>query len=105
MDYGSSTKRTTKAETCAQGVQIRRLQRRREKPEARVAKPEDVGPIIQITQSILGASAMQVINAMRVGGVQQVQLDVTVASVNRTEARRRGCMRLETLVASPGRPC
>ncbi|MFL5340024.1 MAG: type II and III secretion system protein family protein [Gemmataceae bacterium] len=55
-----------------------------------VAKPEDVGPIIQITQSILGASAMQVINAMRVGGVQQVQLDVTVASVNRTAARRRG---------------
>jgi pilus assembly protein CpaC len=55
-----------------------------------VAKPDDVDTIVKITQSILGASASGVINAMRIGGVQQVQLDVTVASVNRTETRRRG---------------
>ena len=55
-----------------------------------VAKPEDVDTIVKITQSILGTSAASVINAMQVGGVQQVQLDVVVASVNRTETRRRG---------------
>lgn len=55
-----------------------------------VARPEDVETVVRITQTVLGANAAGVINAMRVGGVQQVQLDVTVASVNRTEARRRG---------------
>jgi pilus assembly protein CpaC len=54
-----------------------------------VAVASDADVVMAIARSVMGAGA-QVINAMRIGGVQQVQLDVTVASVNRTEARRRG---------------
>lgn len=51
-----------------------------------VAKPEDI-PIIKATaQSVLGPQP--IIDAMRVGGVQQVQLDVVIAQVSRTELRR-----------------
>jgi pilus assembly protein CpaC len=53
-----------------------------------VAKAEDVDVILNISRQAL--PGLQVINAMQVGGVMQVQLDVTVASVSRTEARRRG---------------
>jgi pilus assembly protein CpaC len=53
------------------------------------ARAEDVDTIIRVANSVLGQGA-QVINAIQVGGVHQVQLDVTVASVNRSEARRRG---------------
>jgi pilus assembly protein CpaC len=55
-----------------------------------VARAEDVDIIIRVAGSIVGAGPDRLINAMTVGGVQQVQLDVTVAQVNRTEARRRG---------------
>ncbi|HLW67722.1 MAG TPA: hypothetical protein VKS79_20565 [Gemmataceae bacterium] len=54
-----------------------------------VAQASDVDVILKIATSVLGQGA-QVINALRIGGVQQVQLDVTVASVSRSEARRRG---------------
>jgi len=54
-----------------------------------VAMGGDVETVMSIARNVLGQGA-QVINGMRVGGVQQVQLDVTVASVSRTEARRRG---------------
>jgi pilus assembly protein CpaC len=48
-----------------------------------LTRAED-GPIaLQIAQSV----GFTVINAMRVGGVQQVQLDVAIASVNRAEFR------------------
>jgi len=46
-----------------------------------------VDVILRVAQSIGG---IQVINAMRVGGVQQVQLDVVVASVSRTLDRNIG---------------
>jgi pilus assembly protein CpaC len=55
-----------------------------------VARAEDVDVIIRVAGSIVGAGPSQLINAMTVGGVQQVQLDVTVAQVNRSEIRRRG---------------
>jgi pilus assembly protein CpaC len=54
-----------------------------------VALAGDADIILKIATSVLGQGS-QVINAMRIGGVQQVQLDVTVASVSRSEARRRG---------------
>jgi pilus assembly protein CpaC len=54
-----------------------------------VAVASDADVILKIATSVLGQGS-QVVNAMRIGGVQQVQLDVTVAAVNRTEARRRG---------------
>ncbi len=54
-----------------------------------VAKAEDVDMIMRITQTVVGSN-VSVVNAMQVGGVQQVQLDVVVAQVSRSEARRRG---------------
>jgi pilus assembly protein CpaC len=54
-----------------------------------VAKAEDVDVILRITQTVVGNN-VTVVNAMQVGGVQQVQLDVVVAQVSRSEARRRG---------------
>jgi pilus assembly protein CpaC len=54
-----------------------------------VALAADSDIIMKIATSVMGQGS-QVINAIRIGGVQQVQLDVTVASVSRTEARRRG---------------
>ena len=54
-----------------------------------VTKAEDVDMIVKVASAVVG-SGTNVVNAMQVGGVQQVQLDVTVASVSRTEARRRG---------------
>jgi len=44
-----------------------------------VACTEDLGIILRVAQSLGG---IQVIDALRVGGVQQVQLDVVVASVS-----------------------
>src|SRR5262245_12345877 len=72
-----------------------------------VARAEDVETVLSVARGVVGTAGAggpsapgagggggggvsNVINAIRVGGVQQVQLDVTVASVNRTEARRRG---------------
>jgi pilus assembly protein CpaC len=48
-----------------------------------LARAEDAPIAVNIAQSI----GFQVINAMRVGGVQQVQLDVAVVSVDRTQFR------------------
>jgi len=52
-----------------------------------VSHAEDVDIILRVAQSIGG---IQVINAMHVGGVQQVQLDVVVASVSRQTTRSIG---------------
>lgn len=58
-----------------------------------VAHPEDIEPILRVARGVLGSAgqgtATEVFNAMTVGGVRQVQLDVTIAQVNRTEARFR----------------
>jgi pilus assembly protein CpaC len=51
-----------------------------------VDKVEDVEVVLRVAQSL----GVQVINAMKVGGVQQVQLDVVVASVTRSESRSFG---------------
>ncbi len=52
-----------------------------------VSRAEDIGIILRIAQSLGG---VQVIDAIRVGGVQQVQLDVVVATVSRTLGRNVG---------------
>lgn len=49
-------------------------------------KAEDIDVVLRVAQSL----GVQVINGMRVGGVQQVQLDVVVASVTRSEQRNFG---------------
>jgi pilus assembly protein CpaC len=51
-----------------------------------VDKVEDIEVVLRVAQSL----NVQVINAMKVGGVQQVQLDVVVASVTRSEDRSIG---------------
>ena len=53
-----------------------------------VDRAEDVPAILQTAQSVVGP--VQIINTLRVGGVQQVQICVTVARVNRTKLRQFG---------------
>jgi pilus assembly protein CpaC len=53
-----------------------------------VAKAEDVPVILAAAQSIAGGTG--VVNALHVGGVQQVQLDVVVAQVARNQLRQMG---------------
>ncbi len=48
-----------------------------------VANPEDVDILTKVADSL----GFKVINALRVGGVQQVQLDVVIAEVNRDDLR------------------
>lgn len=55
-----------------------------------VARAEDVDTIMRIARTFTGggAGAADIVNAMKVGGVMQVQLDVVVARVARSEFRR-----------------
>jgi pilus assembly protein CpaC len=52
-----------------------------------VARAEDVQPILATAASVAGG-VDRVINALRVGGVMQVQLDVKIATVSRDQLRR-----------------
>ncbi|MCI0643058.1 MAG: pilus assembly protein N-terminal domain-containing protein, partial [Gemmataceae bacterium] len=52
-----------------------------------VSNAESVTVIMDLARSIFGGN---VVNALRIGGVQQVQLEVVVAVVNRSEVRRIG---------------
>lgn len=56
-----------------------------------VAHPEEIEPILRVARGVMMSTGggAEVHNAMTVGGVRQVQLDVTIAQVNRTEARFR----------------
>ncbi len=49
-----------------------------------VARAEDVDVIMRVAQAVGG---LQIINALRVGGVQQVQLDCVIAQVSRNDFR------------------
>lgn len=51
-----------------------------------VSDQEEIDVILKTTQSVVGGPE-RIINAMRVGGVMQVQLDVIVARVERDERR------------------
>lgn len=60
-----------------------------------VNKPEDADTILRIAQGAAvtpggQAAQLNVINAIQVGGVQHVQIEVVVAQVDRTELRERG---------------
>lgn len=55
-----------------------------------VTRPEDADIIMRIATASASGNQGNVINALQVGGVQQVQIDVVFASVNRTELRSRG---------------
>lgn len=59
-----------------------------------VARAEDVDTILRVAGAYIGGAqgaqaSSNVINALTVGGVHQVQLDVTVARVDRTKTRNR----------------
>ncbi len=55
-----------------------------------VTSPNDADIVARLANSAVGGSASNVINAIQVGGVQQVQIDVVIASVDRTQMRQRG---------------
>jgi len=55
-----------------------------------VTSPLDADVVTRIAINAAGGSATSVINAVQVGGVQQVQIDVVIARVNRRLARSRG---------------
>ena len=55
-----------------------------------VTRPEDADIILRIASGAVGGNVQNLINAMQVGGVQQVQIDVVVASVDRSKLRSRG---------------
>lgn len=50
-----------------------------------VSHAEDINIIMKVAESVMGRD--KAVNAMRVGGVQQVQLDCVIAAVSRTELR------------------
>ena len=55
-----------------------------------VTSPQDADTVSRLANSAAGGSNANVINAVQVGGVQQVQIDVVVASVSRNQLRQRG---------------
>jgi pilus assembly protein CpaC len=58
-----------------------------------VSRPEDAQILVDAARTVVGD---RVINALRIGGVQTVQLDVVVARVARSEARSMGFSFLDT---------
>jgi len=55
-----------------------------------VTQPGDADIVVRIASSAVGGNASNVINALQIGGTQQVMIDVTVAQVDRTMLRERG---------------
>jgi pilus assembly protein CpaC len=55
-----------------------------------VTSPQDADTVTRLTINAAGGNATNVINAIQVGGVQQVQIDVVIARVNRNMLRQRG---------------
>jgi pilus assembly protein CpaC len=55
-----------------------------------VTSPQDADIISRLANSAVGGQANNVINAIQIGGVQQVQIDVVIASVDRNQLRARG---------------
>jgi pilus assembly protein CpaC len=55
-----------------------------------VTSPQDGDIVARLANNAVGGSVNNVINAVQIGGVQQVQIDVVVASVDRTALRQRG---------------
>lgn len=55
-----------------------------------VTSPQDASIVSQLATSQVGGSPNNIVNAVQVGGVQQVQIDVVIASVDRDKTRSRG---------------
>lgn len=55
-----------------------------------VTSPQDADIVSRLANASVGGSANNVINAVQIGGVQQVQIDVIIASVDRNTLRARG---------------
>lgn len=55
-----------------------------------VTSPQDAETVTKLALTFVGGNVNNVINALQVGGGQQVQIDVVVASVDRNMARTRG---------------
>ena len=55
-----------------------------------VNKAEDADIVLRIASSAVGGSVANIINALQIGGVQHVLIDVVIAQVDRTEIRERG---------------
>jgi pilus assembly protein CpaC len=55
-----------------------------------VTTPQDADTIFRLAVSQVGGTAANVINMLQIGGVQQVQIDVVIATVDRSEIRNRG---------------
>ncbi|HEY1192331.1 MAG TPA: hypothetical protein VGE74_32200, partial [Gemmata sp.] len=55
-----------------------------------VTSPQDADIVQRLANSAVGGVNNNVINAVQVGGVQQVQIDVVIASVDRNQLRSRG---------------
>src|SRR5215207_1730182 len=55
-----------------------------------VNSPQEADIVARLAVSAVGGNVNNVINAIQVGGVQQVQIDVVIASVSRNQLRARG---------------
>ena len=55
-----------------------------------VTTPQESDTIFRLAISQIGGNPNNVINMLQIGGVQQVQIDVVIASVSRSELRTRG---------------
>ncbi|MCZ2341169.1 MAG: hypothetical protein LC104_05155 [Bacteroidales bacterium] len=55
-----------------------------------VVRPEDADTILRIASDATGGQVNSIVNALQVGGVSHVQLDLTIAQVDRTKLRERG---------------
>ena len=55
-----------------------------------VNRAEDADIVLKIASSAVGGSVTNIINALQIGGVQHVLIDLVIAQVDRTETRERG---------------
>ena len=55
-----------------------------------VNRADDADVVIKIATSAVGGSVNNVINALQIGGVQHVLIDLVIAQVDRSEIRERG---------------
>ena len=55
-----------------------------------VNRAEDADIVLKIASSAVGGSIQNIINALQIGGVQHVLIDLVIAQVDRTETRERG---------------
>ena len=55
-----------------------------------VTRAEDADVVLKIATSAVGGSSSNIINALQIGGVQHVLIDLVIAQVDRSEIRERG---------------